>query len=101
MISVSWRLGAAKNLVSEETLRWWTRMIIDECNLKVAVDLFHLFKTTDFRPQLSTIRVPTLLIHGDIDVSAVLELTAKKSAPLTAGSQLHVYENAAHGLPFT
>ena len=93
--------GAAKNAVSEETMRWWTRMIVDECNLKVALDLFRLFKTTDFRPQLSTIRVPTLLIHGDIDTSAILELTAKRTAPLIPGSRLNVYENAAHGLPFT
>jgi pimeloyl-ACP methyl ester carboxylesterase len=93
--------GAAKNPVSEETMRWWTRMIIDECNLKVALDLFRLFRTTDFRPQLSTIRVPTLLIHGDIDASALLELTAKRTAPLIPGSRLNIYENAAHGLPFT
>jgi non-heme chloroperoxidase len=93
--------GATKNPVSEETLRWWTRMIIDECNLKIALDLFRVFTATDFRPQLSTIRVPTLLIHGDSDTSTPLEFTAKRTAPLIAGSRLNIYENAAHGLPFT
>jgi pimeloyl-ACP methyl ester carboxylesterase len=93
--------GAAKNPVSEETMRWWTRMIIDECSLKVALDLFRVFKSTDFRPQLATIRVPTLLIHGDIDKSALIEVTAKRTAPLIQGSRLNIYENAAHGLPFT
>ena len=93
--------GASKNPISEETMRWWTRMIIDECSLKVAIDLFRLFQTTDFRPRLSTIRVPTLLIHGEIDASALLEVTAKRTAPLIPGSRLKVYENAAHGLPFT
>ncbi len=93
--------GTAKNPVSEETLHWWTRMIIDECNFKVALDLFRLFSTADFRSQLSSIRVPTLLIHGDSDTSAPLDLTAKRTAPLIAGSRLNVYENAAHGLPFT
>lgn len=93
--------GAAKNPVSEETMRWWTRMITDECNLKVMLDLFRLFTTTDFRPQLSAIRVPTLLIHGDIDTSALIEVTAKRTAPLIQGSRLNIYENAAHGLPFT
>jgi pimeloyl-ACP methyl ester carboxylesterase len=91
----------AKNPVSEETMRWWTRMIIDECNLKVMLDLLRLFTTTDFRPQLSTIRVPTLLIHGDSDTSTLLEATAKRTVPLIAGSRLNIYENAAHGLPFT
>jgi pimeloyl-ACP methyl ester carboxylesterase len=69
--------GTAKNPVSEETIRWWTRMMTDECSLKVMLDLFRVFTTTDFRPQLSTIRVPTLLIHGDIDRSALIEVTAK------------------------
>src|SRR5215471_20121207 len=89
--------GAPKNPVSEETIRWWTRMIIDECNLKVALDLFRLFRTRDFRQQLSSIRVPTLLIHGDIDTSALIEVTAKRTVPLIQGSRLNIYENAAHG----
>ena len=93
--------GTAKNAVSEEAIRWWTRMIIDECSLKVMLDLFRVFTTTDFRPQLSTIRLPTLLIHGDIDRSALIELTAKRTVPLIQGSRLNIYENAAHGLPFT
>jgi len=93
--------GAAKNPVSEETMRWWTRMIIDECNFKVMVDLYRVFTATDFHPQLSTIRVPTLLIHGDSDRSTPLEVTAKRTAPLIPGSRLNIYENAAHGLPFT
>jgi len=93
--------GAAKNPVSEETLRWWTRMMTDECNLKVMLDLLRVFTTTDFRPQLSSIRVPTLLIHGDIDTSALIEVTAKRTVPLIQGSRLNIYENAAHGLPFT
>jgi pimeloyl-ACP methyl ester carboxylesterase len=93
--------GTAKNPVSEETMRWWTRMMTDECNLKVMLDLFRVSSATDFRPQLSTIRVPTLLIHGDIDTSALLEVTAKRTVPLIQGSRLNIYENAAHGLPFT
>jgi pimeloyl-ACP methyl ester carboxylesterase len=93
--------GATKNPVSEETMSWWTRMMTDECNLKVMLDLSRLFTATDFRPQLSTIRVPTLLIHGDIDTSTPLETTAKRTLPLIPGARLVVYENAAHGLPFT
>jgi non-heme chloroperoxidase len=93
--------GTSKNHVSEETLRWWTRMMTDECNLKVMLDLSRALTTTDFRPQLSTVRVPTLLIHGDIDRSTLLEATAKRTLPLIQGSRLNIYENAAHGLPFT
>jgi pimeloyl-ACP methyl ester carboxylesterase len=54
-----------------------------------------------FRSELRKISVPTLLIHGDIDVSAALEMTARRTVPLIPGCQLKVYEGAAHGLPIT
>jgi len=76
-------------------------MLADECNLKVMLDLFRLFTTTDFRRQLSAIRVPTLLVHGYFDKSTLLEVTAKRTLPLIQGARLNIYENAAHGLPFT
>lgn len=66
-------LGASKNPVSEETMRWWTRMMTDECNLKVMLDLLRVFTATDFRPRLSAIRMPTLLIH----VIAILRRRSK------------------------
>ena len=75
--------------------------MIDECNLKAMLDLLRVFTAWDFRPQLSTIRVPTLLIHGDSDTSTPLEVTAKRTVALIQGSRLNIYENAAHGLPFT
>jgi pimeloyl-ACP methyl ester carboxylesterase len=37
----------------------------------------------------------------DIDTSTPIERTARKTAPLIQGSQLKVYEGAAHGLPIT
>jgi non-heme chloroperoxidase len=52
-------------------------------------------------PELPRISVPTLLIHGDNDKSTPIETTARKTAPLIPGSQLKVYEGAAHGLPIT
>jgi len=45
--------------------------------------------------------VPTLIIHGDIDASTPIELTGRKTANLIRGSQLKIYEGAAHGLPIT
>jgi non-heme chloroperoxidase len=93
--------GASKNTVSEEMMQWWTRMIVDGCSLKVMIDLHRMFTETDFRPELPQIKVPTLLIHGDIDVSTPLEMTGRKTAKLIPGSRLTVYENAAHGLPVT
>lgn len=93
--------GAPKNPVSTEIMDWWTRMILDQCSLKPMIDLHRLFTETDFRPDLRKITVPTLLIHGDSDTSTPLEFTGRRTAQLIAGSQLKVYEGAAHGLPIT
>jgi pimeloyl-ACP methyl ester carboxylesterase len=47
------------------------------------------------------IEVPALIVHGDRDRSAPLELTGKPSAELIPGSRLLVYEGAPHGLMST
>jgi non-heme chloroperoxidase len=47
------------------------------------------------------IDVPTLIIHGDRDRSAPVELTAKPSAELISNCRLLVYPGAPHGLMFT
>jgi len=93
--------GVSKNPVSAETLDWWCRMFLDRCSIKVVRDLFKIMNETDFRPELRTIRTPTLILHGDIDKSAVLEFTGRPTHELIGGSRLIVYENAAHGLPYT
>jgi len=93
--------GAAKNNVSSEAQAWWTRMIVDRCPLKVMLDLHKMMTETDFRPELRTITTPTLIVHGDSDVSTNLERTSRRTHQLIAGSQLTIYEGAAHGLPFT
>jgi non-heme chloroperoxidase len=93
--------GTDKNTVSAATMQWWIDMIVNRCSLKVMVDLHRVFTETDFRPDLRTIKVPTLIVHGDHDVSTVLDRTGRRTAQLIAGSRLSIYEGAAHGLPIT
>jgi non-heme chloroperoxidase len=93
--------GAPRNQVSQEIMDWWVRMMVDGCSLKTMNDLQKIFSETDFRPELPKISVPTLLIHGDNDKSTPIDTTARRTAPLLRGSQLKVYEGAAHGLPIT
>jgi non-heme chloroperoxidase len=56
---------------------------------------------TDFRAELRDVAVPTLIVHGDRDVSAPIEMTGRRQAELIPGSELIVYENAPHGLFMT
>jgi non-heme chloroperoxidase len=55
----------------------------------------------DFRAEMPRIDVPTLIVHGDRDRSAPIELTGKPSAELIPGCRLHIYPGAPHGLMFT
>ena len=93
--------GAPANAVSIEAMDWWTRMMVDRCSLKVMLDLHKVMTETDFRTELRAIAVPTLIVHGDKDTSANLELTGRRTQQLIPRSELKVYEGAAHGLPFT
>jgi non-heme chloroperoxidase len=89
------------NAVSAAMLDWWTAMILQQCSLRVMLDLHRVFTETDFRPDLSAIKVATLVVHGDSDTSTPLDFTGRRTARLIAGSELKVYEGAAHGLPIT
>ena len=93
--------GVSRNSVSTQTIEWWCRMFVDRCSIKVLSELFTLMNETDFRPELRTIRTPTLLLHGEIDTSSTLERNGRPTHELIPGSRLIVYENAAHALPYT
>lgn len=90
-----------KNAVSAAMMEWWTATILQQCSLRVMLELHRVSTGTDFRPDLGAIRIPTLVVHGDSDTSTPLEFTGRRTARLIAGSELKVYEGAAHGLPIT
>jgi non-heme chloroperoxidase len=76
---------------------WVTRQIVDT-PLTILLDTAAAYTTTDFRADLAAVRVPTLIIHGDLDASAPIDLTGRRTAALIAGSRLLVYEGSCHGL---
>ena len=57
--------------------------------------------STDFRAELPKISVPVLIVHGDKDASAPIDLTGRPTAALIPNAQLKVYEGAPHGLFLT
>lgn len=59
------------------------------------------FSSTDFRNDVTKIKVPTLIIHGDDDKTVPIKPTGEQSASLIKGSQFIVYEGAPHGLYYT
>lgn len=71
------------------------------CGHRAAYECIAAFSATDFRPDLATIDVPTLVIHGDDDQIVPIEVGGRRSAELVAGARLSVYEGSGHALPDT
>lgn len=56
------------------------------------------FATTDFRPDLEKVTVPTLVIHGDADAIVPIEGSGLRTHRAVAHSQLVRMSGAPHGL---
>jgi non-heme chloroperoxidase len=79
----------------------WVRSLMLRTSMKALIECNRSMTATDFRAELPKISVPTLLIHGDKDVSAPLDLTGRPTATLIPNARLEVYEGAPHGLFLT
>ena len=82
---------------SQGLIDWTMRMIVDTPNW-VLLETLKANANVDMREELRKIQVPTLIVHGDRDASAPIDLTGRKTAAMIDGSSLVVYEDAGHGL---
>ncbi|RAK60582.1 alpha/beta hydrolase [Phenylobacterium hankyongense] len=64
----------------------------------VAMATFRAMLARDLRPDLARVDRPTLILHGDKDASAPLEITGRRLAAGIPGARLKVYPGAPHGL---
>ena len=83
--------------VSDEVIEW-SRDVAMQASLKATLDCVDAFGTTDFRPDLPAIRVPTLVIHGTSDATVPIEISGRVAARGIAGATLKEYEGGPHGL---
>jgi non-heme chloroperoxidase len=79
-------------------LREWARGIALQASLKATIDCMRAFSSTDFRPDLAAISVPTLLIHGTEDKTVPIAASSRVAARGIAQSTLIEYTGAPHGL---
>lgn len=79
----------------------WILQMMAQCSLKALIDCNRSFTTADFRHDLPKLHLPTLILQGNADASAPLELTGRKTAALLPNATLKIYEGAPHGLIFT
>ena len=77
------------------------RAALELCRLSdqdAALGCMEAFATTDFRDDLTTITVPTLVLHGDSDGTVPLEGSGRRTHEAIEGSELVVVENGPHGI---
>ena len=85
---------------SEEVLEW-ARGTAMQASLKATLECAKAFSSTDFRPDLSSFTVPTLIIHGTGDKTVPIEAAGRAAAKAIANSTLIEYDGAPHGIQVT
>jgi non-heme chloroperoxidase len=75
---------------------WWRQGMMG--GAKAHHDGIKAFSETDFTPDLKSINVPTLVMHGDDDQIVPIADSAPLSAKLLKNSTLKIYERFPHGM---
>ncbi|QDW24390.1 alpha/beta hydrolase [Pedobacter sp. KBS0701] len=72
-----------------------------QATLKSTLGCAKAFSSTDLRGDISSINVPTLVIHGDEDQTVPIKATGEQAAAMIPGSKYIVYQGEPHGLFIT
>lgn len=89
--------GLLSHPVSDEVVEWSCQVAM-QGSLKATLDCAKAFSSTDFRPDLPAVTVPTLIIHGTADAIVPIDVSSRQAAKGIAGSVLKEYDGGPHGL---
>ena len=90
-------VGTLAHPISQEVLEW-ARSVSMQASLKATLECLKSFSSTDFRGDLASFKVPTLIIHGTEDKTVPIEASAHEAVKGISQARLIEYEGAAHGL---
>jgi non-heme chloroperoxidase len=76
----------------------WTKRTIYETPVPILLATNEAITSADLRGEIASINVPLLVVQGDSDLSAPVEITGEPTSRLPADARLHVIEGAGHGL---
>jgi pimeloyl-ACP methyl ester carboxylesterase len=71
------------------------------CSARATAEFFSASFTTDFRDELRSMTVPAVVIHGNRDRQAPIDICGGRTAALVTGCEYEIYEHAAHALFLT
>lgn len=77
------------------------RMLASLASPKATQECAKAFAYTDFRNDMQSVNVPTLIIHGDSDKTVLIESTSVQASRMIPESRFIRYEGAPHGLFYT
>lgn len=83
---------------TSQAMRDWIKAMMLQASMKAVIDCNRAMTSADLRQEMRAIDLPCLIIQGDKDASAPLEITGKPAAALLKNGALKVYAGAPHGL---
>jgi non-heme chloroperoxidase len=89
----------ASNPVTPATIEWAVGIAM-QAGLEATVACVDSFSLTDFRPELASVTVPTLVLHGTADIPVPIAL-ARITARGIRQSTMIEYADVSHGLVVT
>lgn len=92
--------GLLNFTVTSEILAW-AHSIAMMASPKATIDCVRAFSETDFRNDMASFKVPTLIIHGDADATVPIDISARVAAKMVKNCGLKEYAGAPHALFFT
>ncbi len=90
-------VSLVSHAVSSEVIDW-SRQMTFQAGLRPTLAAAKAFATTDFRGDLASFKVPTLVIHGTDDKTVPIDATGRAAAKGIPGSTLIEYDGAPHGV---
>lgn len=90
-------VGLVSHPVSKEVLENSCDIAM-QASLKSTLACAEAFTTTDFRPDLASFSVPTLIIHGTADQTVPIDATGREAAKAIPQSKLIEYDGEPHGI---
>lgn len=90
-------VGWVTSPVSDALLDW-TFVLALMASPKATIDCVDAFGKTDFRPDLASFTIPTLVIHGTGDKTVPIDPSGRAAAKGIKGSKLIEYDGEPHGL---
>ena len=89
--------GILTDAVSQEE-KDWAWMTTMHASQYATLQAANAFATTDFRPDLASFTIPTLVIHGTADKTVPIDATAREVARQVPGAKLIEYDGEPHAV---